>query len=285
MANCWVFQICWYIECSSLTVSYFRIWNSAAGIISPPLALFVVMLPKVHLTSHSRVSGSRGMTTSLWLSWLLRLFLYSSSVHSCYLFFISSASVRSYHFCPLWCPSLHENVPFIFPIFLKRSVVFPILLFSSISLHCSFKKAFFYLLAILWNSAFSLLYLSFSPWPSCISFRWDGISHSTSVQCYEPLSIVLHTLSLSDLISWICHLHCINYKGYDRSYLNGLMVSPTFFNLSQNFAIRSSWSEPQSCFCWLYRASPSLAAKNIINLISILTIWQCPCVESSLKLL
>ena len=41
----------------------------------------------------------------------------------------------------------------------------------------------------------------------------------------------------------------------------------------------------QSCFCCLYRASPSLAAKNIINLISLLTIWWCPCVESSLVLL
>ena len=41
----------------------------------------------------------------------------------------------------------------------------------------------------------------------------------------------------------------------------------------------------RSCFCWLYRASPSLAAKNIINLISVLTIWWCPCAESSLVLL
>ena len=40
-----------------------------------------------------------------------------------------------------------------------------------------------------------------------------------------------------------------------------------------------------SYFCWLYRASPSLAAKNIIKLISVLTIWWCPCVESSLMLL
>ena len=40
----------------------------------------------------------------------------------------------------------------------------------------------------------------------------------------------------------------------------------------------------QSCFCWLYSASPSLAAKNIINLILVLTRW-CPCVESSLVLL
>ena len=41
----------------------------------------------------------------------------------------------------------------------------------------------------------------------------------------------------------------------------------------------------QSCFCWLYRASPSPAAKNIINLISVLTIWWYPRVESSLVLL
>ena len=41
----------------------------------------------------------------------------------------------------------------------------------------------------------------------------------------------------------------------------------------------------RSCFCWLYRASSSLAAKNIINLILLLTIWWCACVESSLVLL
>ena len=28
--------------------------------------------------------------------------------------------------------------------------------------------------------------------------------------------------------------------------MNGLVVFPTFFNLSLNLAIRSSWSEPQS---------------------------------------
>ena len=42
----------------------------------------------------------------------------------------------------------------------------------------------------------------------------------------------------------------------------------------------------QSCFCWLYRASPTpLTEKNIINLISVLTIWWCPSVASSLVLL
>ena len=47
----WVFQICWHIECSTFTASSFRIWNSSTGIPSPPLALFVVMLPKAYLTS------------------------------------------------------------------------------------------------------------------------------------------------------------------------------------------------------------------------------------------
>ena len=47
------------------------------------------------------------------------------------------------------------------------------------------------------------------------------------------------------------------------------------------WATVSSWS----CFCWLYWDSSSSAAKNIINLISILDIWWCPCVESSLVLL
>ena len=37
----------------------------------------------------------------------------------------------------------------------------------------------------------------------------------------------------------------------------------------------------QSCFYWLYRASPSLAAKNIVSLISLLTTWWCPCVVIS----
>ena len=41
----------------------------------------------------------------------------------------------------------------------------------------------------------------------------------------------------------------------------------------------------QSCFSWLYWASPSLATNNMISPISILTIWWCPCVESSLVLL
>ena len=83
--HCWVFQICSHIECNTSTASSFRIWNRSSGIPSPPLAVFVVMLPKAHLTSYSRMSGSRWVITPSWLSWSWRSFLYSSSVYSCHL--------------------------------------------------------------------------------------------------------------------------------------------------------------------------------------------------------
>ena len=95
---CWVFQICRYIECSCFTAASFRIWNSSTGIASPPLALFVVILPKAYVTSHCRMLCSRWVITPSWLSGSLGSFLYSFSVYSCHLFLISSASVRSIPF-------------------------------------------------------------------------------------------------------------------------------------------------------------------------------------------
>ena len=103
--HCWLFQICWHIECSTFTESSFRIWNSSTEI--PLLALFIVMLPKAHLTSYSRMSGSRWVITPSWLSGWWRSFLYSSSVYYCHLFLLSSASVRSTPFQsfiePIFC--------------------------------------------------------------------------------------------------------------------------------------------------------------------------------------
>ena len=96
-------------------------------------------------------------------------------------------------------------------------------------------------------------------------------------------------LCLSDLIPWIClSLPLYNCKGFDLGRTWMVWWYSRFFNLSLNLSMRSSWSEPQSswsCFCWLYIASPCLAAKNIINLILVLTICWCPCVEYSLVLL
>ena len=150
------------IECSTLTASSFRIFYSSAGVSSPPLFLFLVMLPEAHWNSHSRISGSRWLTTPSWISRSLRPCLSSFSVHSCHLFLISYASVKSLLVLSFFVSIFARNIPLVSPIFLKKSLVFPILLFSSISLHCSFKN-FLSLLAILYNSAFSWAYLFLSP--------------------------------------------------------------------------------------------------------------------------
>ena len=162
--HCWVFQICWHTECSTFTASSFRIWNNSTGIPSLLLALFLMMVPKAHLTLHSRMSGSRWVITPSWLSGSWRSF-FDSSVYFYHLFLISSASVRSILYLSFIEPIFAWNVPLVSRISLKKPLVFPILLFSSISLHWSLRKAFLFLLAILWNSAFRWEYLSFSPLP------------------------------------------------------------------------------------------------------------------------
>ena len=129
------------VECSPFTASSFRIWNSSTGTPSPTLALFVVMLSKAHLTSNSRLSGSSWVITPLWLSRSWRFFLYSSSVYSCHLFSISSASLRSIPFLSFIEPIFAWKFHFVSLIFLKRSLVFPILLFSSICLHWLLRKS------------------------------------------------------------------------------------------------------------------------------------------------
>ena len=140
--HCWVFHICWHIECSTLIALSFRSWNSSAEIPSPPLALFLVMLPKAHLTSDYWISGSRWVITPSWLSGSWSCFLYSSYLYSCHLFLISSASVRSILFLSFIVPIFAWNASLVCLIFLKRSLVFLILLFSSISLHWSLRKIF-----------------------------------------------------------------------------------------------------------------------------------------------
>jgi len=112
-------------------------------------------------------------------------YLYNSSVYSCYLFLISSALVSSIPFLSFIVPIFAWSVPLVSLIFLKGLLISPRLLFSSISLHCSLKKAFLFLLwnlsllsfflsyllsflsllSILCNSAFRGVYLCFSPLP------------------------------------------------------------------------------------------------------------------------
>ena len=229
--HCWVFQICWHIECNTFTALFSRVWNSSAGIPSPPLALFVVLLPKAHLTSHARMFGSRWVTTPLWLSRSFRTFLCSSSVYSCHPFLMSCACIRSLLFLSFIVPIFAWNFRLLPPIFLKKSLVFTFLLFSSISLHCSLRKVS-YLPLLFSGTLHSVWHLSHSPLPftsllsqvfvrpppattlpSWISISWWYFWLPPPVQCYKPPSIVLQVPCLSYLIPRsLCHLHCIIVK-------------------------------------------------------------------------
>ena len=125
---------------------------------------------------------------------------------------------------------------------------------------------------------------------SCISFSWGWFWSPPPIQCYIPPSVVLQALCLPDLVPCIYSSPPLyNHKVFDlgctwMAYWFSLPSSfeSKFFNKDlKNWATASS----RSCFCWLYRASLSSAAKNLINLILVLTIWWCPCVESSFVLL
>ena len=128
------------------------------------------------------------------------------------------------------------NIPLVSVIFLNRSLVFPILLFSSIYLHWPHKKPFLSLLAVLWNSAFIWIYLSFSAMlfasPLFLSYFQGLLRHHFAFLHFFLLGMVLifasstmsktsvHSSSdtLSDLIPWICcHFFC-NHKGFDLGH-------------------------------------------------------------------
>ena len=115
--HCWVFQICWCIECSTFTASYFRIWNSSIGIPSPPLALFVWCFLRptwLHIpgclafgewSHHHDYLGCEDLFCIVLL---------------CILATCSSASVRFIPFLPSIVPIFVWNVPLVSLIFLKR---------------------------------------------------------------------------------------------------------------------------------------------------------------------
>ena len=144
-------------------------------------------------------------------------------MYSCHFFLISSASFRSIPFLSFIEPIFAWNIPLVSLVFLRRALVFPSLLFSSISLHWSLRKAFLPLLAILWNAAFRWVYLSFSPLSFasflfsaicqppqitillfCIYFSWGLFWSLPPVQCYEPPNLVFQACCISDLILWNC---------------------------------------------------------------------------------
>ena len=185
------------------------------------------MLPKVYLTSHSRMSGSRWVKTPLWLTGSWRSFLYNFSVYSHYFFLISSASVRFIPFLSFIVPLFAWNGPLVSLIFLKRSLVFLILLFSSISLHWSLKKAFLPPpLAILWNCAFKWVYLSFSP------LRFTSL-----------------------LFTVVCKASSDSHFAFLHFFFLGMVLIPVSYTMSWTF-IHSSSGTLSDLIPWIYLSLP-----------------------------
>ena len=181
------------------------------------------------------MSGSKWVITPSWLSGSWRSFLNSSSVYSCHLYLISSASVRSLPFLSFIVSIFAWNVPLVSLIFLKRSLVFPIVLFSSISFHWSLRKPS-YLSLLFFGTLHSNGYI-FSPLPFA-SLLFSAICKASSDNhvaflhffFWGMLSIIVyctmlqtsvHSYSgtLSDLIPRVyLSLPLCNPKGFDLGH-------------------------------------------------------------------
>ena len=143
---------------------------------------------------------------------------------------------------------------------LSYSIVFPLFLCIDHWGRLSYLSLLFFGTLIQMGISFLFSYLSFSLLFTAI-LKASSDSHYAFLHFFFlgmvliPVSCTMswtfvHSSSgtLSDLVPWIYFsLPLYNQKGFDSGhYLNGLAVFPTFFNLSLNLAIRSSWSEPQS---------------------------------------
>ena len=157
-------------------------------------------------------------------------------------------------------------------IFFKRSLVIPILLFSSISLHWSLRKAFLSLFAILWNFAFRCFYLSFSPLPfaslfsaickissdnhfAFLHFFFSGMVLITAYCTISWTSVHSSSGTLSDLIPWIyLSLPLYNHEGFDLGHARWSSGFPYFLQFKSEFGNKEFliWAtvSSQSCFCW-----------------------------------
>ena len=109
------------------------------------------------------------------------------------------------------------------------SVVFPLLLFLSISLHCSLRKAFYSFLAILRNSAFRWIYLSFYPLPF-VSFLFYAICKTSS----DNHSAFLHFFFFGMVL---ITASCIMLRTSPQSSSGHLSIRSNILNLFVTFTV------------------------------------------------
>jgi len=102
------------------------------------------------------------------------------------IFLLSSASVRSISFLSFILLIFAWNIPFVSVIFLKRSLVFPILLCSSISLHWSLRKAFLSLLVFFF---FGSLHSNGYIFPFLLCFSFSSFFSSFSGLLQQPFCL------------------------------------------------------------------------------------------------
>ena len=188
VGHCWVFQICWHIECSTFTASSFRTWNSSTGIPSPPLALFVVMLPKAHLTSHSWMSGSRWVITPSWLSGSWRSFYLIRLIKKVYI-------ISVFFFLNFWMYSF-------------------VLIFGNFCEHSKFVECAFFCLLKLSISPCFFLYtktIVLSAWKFyllCTYFIEMNVAQSCLTLCH-PMYHTVHGILQARILEWTALLQGI----------------------------------------------------------------------------
>ena len=135
------------------------------------------MLPKAHLTSHSRMSGSRWVITPSWLFESWRSFLYSS-VYSCHLSLIASAAAaKLLQSCPTLCDPRDSSPP--------GSTIPGILQARTLKwVAISFSNAWKWKMKA---KSLSHVRLFTTPWATAyrLLHPWDSPGKSTGVGCWD----------------------------------------------------------------------------------------------------
>ena len=146
-------------------------------------------------------------------------------------------------------------------------------LLSSISLHWARRKAFLSLLAILWNSAFEWVYLSFSPLPFT-SLLFSDICKASSDNHFA----VLHFFSLGMVL---VPVSCTMLWTSIHSFSGTLSIRSNSFNLSLPFYNGKGFDLvwpllkiTNECWCIHINQCPWLTLRSMLGIIWFCGFWQ-----------